>query len=97
MYETAVAVFDVETEVSRIFDTVMIEVEVIIVLGRIDLHLVGQTFEHEPKDGFYVVDLEVGREHRVLEVFLIGVDARLSCVSRERASEQRRGEEDGPQ
>ena len=41
-------------------------------------------------------DLELAFEHRVFEVFLIGVDARLSCVSRERTREQRRGEEDGP-
>ena len=79
-----VAIHHVQPDVAGVAHALVIEVEIVVVLGRIDLHPIGQAFEHERQHR-----LGIGQRQRrlvgdVLDVVLVGVEPRPLCRRRSR-------------
>ena len=82
MHLALVAPLVLEPDVAGILDAGVVELEVVVVLGRIDRHAVGQAFKHHAERRDCIRDLERRRivECDVFQELLVGVNARPAVL-----------------
>src|SRR5690606_4324138 len=72
-----------------------VKIEIVVVLGRIDLHLVGNAFEDESEHRLRVVERQREGFGQLVDILLVGVNARaLGRGSGKRHRRRQQGDRD---